>query len=159
MALHSLRRTMPILILLAPTFVASGALAQAYLDARNLSEAAGMLRAQVVGAETLQDLCVHSYPDLANTVSDALTKWRNDDQRFIVASAKLVEEMVRKSGQDPTPAFDAGYRKKTEQQFSSLGNEAQRAYCQRFSADLAARAWRSRTPTVYRLLDEYAKVP
>jgi hypothetical protein len=143
----------------ASLLVASGASAQAYFDATNLSQAAGMLRAQVTGARTLEELCNHDFPDLGDAISSALDKWRNDDEQFISASNKFVAEMVRKTGQDPTPLLDGNHRRTTTLQYSSLNNDAQREYCHRFSADLGAGVWRSRTPAVYRLLEEYAKAP
>ncbi len=148
-----------VLGILALLFTASLATAQGYVDANNLSEAAGMLRAQGVTLGTFEELCAHGFPDRGPVLSRAVVKWKRDHERVIEAADKFVQRMIRSTGRDPTPTLEASLRRLATQQFRSLGIDAQRRYCEQLPAELESGAWDSRTPNVYRFLEEYANEP
>jgi hypothetical protein len=148
-----------LILILATTSLASFAQSQAYVDATSQLNAAGLLKIRLRNVEYLRSECSTLFPDKAKEFQTQVTAWHTIDAvpiakteeiwpELLERQPKVEEAVIRVTG---ATAFSIAMLKGIEptgEKTLLLG------FCQRQIADGTSAVWRTRTPEIYRFLEE-----
>ncbi|MFT4174767.1 MAG: hypothetical protein QM639_19520 [Rhodocyclaceae bacterium] len=153
-----IRMTMGLVVLAAMAW-AGIARAQQFNDASNLAEAVGMVKMTEHTSGVMRNFCVQHYPALASFIDTDLQRWRVRESR-VLDQVERHWRALEAQGMEGDEILSDGTRAVLSDMafIARLAavepGESVEGYCRRSFDDLAAGAWRRRTPHAYGFLDQ-----
>lgn len=128
-------------------------------DAGNLAEAVGMLKMTEHVSTVLRDRCVSEFPALASFIDVELRQWRGNESAVLEQVERRWRAFERDGLEGGRILADGVRAVRSDLAFIARMDDDDAGatvedYCRRSFRDLAAGAWRVRTPTAYRLLEQ-----
>ncbi|QJR10086.1 hypothetical protein DSM104443_01137 [Usitatibacter rugosus] len=128
------------------------ALAQVqYADAATINEAAGMMKTRMVDAITVRNVCSTRFPARTREIDGKLDAWKLKEKAIIEKADLYLKEY------EGRPEYNAMiYRASSalESQLKVLSDPMLAYRCSLLFDDLLSGVWRTRTPKMYRLLEQ-----
>ncbi|MGC3964926.1 MAG: hypothetical protein QM803_16840 [Rhodocyclaceae bacterium] len=139
----------------------SVACAGRFNDAGNLAEAVGMVKMTAHVSTVLRDQCVSAFPLLATAIDDELEQWRGNESAVLEQVDRRWHALEREGLEGGRILADGAKAVRSDLAFIERMDDDEAGatvedYCRRSFRDLAAGAWRVRTPDAYRLIEQAA---
>jgi hypothetical protein len=153
-----IRMTVGLIVLMAMGW-AGIVRAQQFNDASNLAEAIGMVKMTEHTSGVLRNYCAQHFPALTVLIDTDLHRWRVRESR-VLDQVERHWAALQAQGMAGDEILSDGTRAVLSdvafisRMASAEPGESVENYCRRSFEDLAAGAWRQRTPRAYGYLDQ-----